>query len=84
MGSVNDYVLFLRFHLLIAWETQPTSEKICSSVDSRLFDLGLCMPASVSLENCDISLDCKKVMNLLVKYFYFMFSYHGDVSSPNF
>ena len=36
--------------------------------------------SAVSLENSDVSLDRQKVMNLVVIYFYLIFSNHADAS----
>jgi hypothetical protein len=50
MNDLNNPVLLLFCHLVITGKTQPAPENIGSNVDSRAFNIGICMASAVSLD----------------------------------
>ena len=49
--NVNDDILFFRFHLVIARQTEPAPENISSYVDSRAFYVRIRASASIPLDS---------------------------------
>ena len=50
MNDLNNPVLLLRRHLVIARQTEPTPENIGSYVDSRAFYIGICAASAVPFD----------------------------------
>ena len=52
MNDLDNYVLLLLRHLVIARQAQPSTENIGSYIDSRPLYIGICAASAVSLD-CD-------------------------------
>lgn len=49
MNDLNNPILLLRSHLVIARQTEPTTENISSYIDSRAFNISICTSPAVTL-----------------------------------
>jgi hypothetical protein len=49
MNNLNNPILLLRRHLVIAWQTEPTTENIGSYIDSRAFNISICTASAIAL-----------------------------------
>ena len=49
MNNLNNPILLLFRHLVIAGKTQPSTENIGSYVDSRALYVSICSPSAVTL-----------------------------------
>ena len=49
MNDVDNYVLLLRRHLVIAWQTEPAPENISSYIDSRALYVSICAASAIAL-----------------------------------
>ena len=52
MNNLNNPILLLRSHLVIARQAEPTTENIGSYIDSRALYVSICTASAVAL-NCD-------------------------------
>ena len=52
VNNLNNPILLLRRHLVIARQTEPASENIGSYIDSRAFYVSICTASTVAL-NCN-------------------------------
>ena len=52
MNDLNNPILLLRRHLVIAWQTELAPENIGSNIDSRAFYIGICAASAVAFD-CD-------------------------------
>jgi hypothetical protein len=52
VNDVDNYVLLLRCHLVIAWQTEPAPENIRSYVHSRALYVSICTASAIALD-CD-------------------------------
>ena len=52
VNNLNNPVLLLFRHLVIAWQAEPTAENISPYVDSRALYISICAASTVSLD-CD-------------------------------
>ena len=48
MNNVNNHILMLRSHLVIGRQTESTPENISSYVDSRAFDICICLSSTIA------------------------------------
>ena len=50
MNQLNNDILLLRCHLVIAWQTEPSTENISPYVDSRAFYISICAASAVPFD----------------------------------
>ena len=50
MNNLNNPILLLRRHLVIARQAEPTTENIGSHVHSRALYIGICTPSAITLD----------------------------------
>ena len=50
MNDLNNPILLLRCHLVIARQAEPAPENIGSYVDSRAFYIGICATSAIALD----------------------------------